>query len=199
LTADNGGRISIFSGKSYDFTVNHDFPDGSGLDQHASDYVGRIDFSPASWLDVNYGYRLSDKTFSPQRQDALLSFGAPVFRPSFRYIETYQMNTANEAMERVRQITLGLSSRFAKYWTLTGTHTQSFDPQPGPRSTGAALTYVDECFAFGINLSHDDTNRVDISSGTSVAFHFYLKNLGGLHTDSASNIAFPAEFRQPTQ
>jgi hypothetical protein len=45
-------------------------------------------------------------------------------------------------------------------------------------------------------VSHDDTNRIDISSGTSVALHFFLKNLGGIHTDSVSGISFPTEFRQ---
>jgi hypothetical protein len=58
------------------------------------------------------------------------------------------------------------------------------------------LSYVDECLGFGMNVGHDDTNRVDISSGTSVSFHLFLKNLGGMHTDSVGGVNFPAEFRQ---
>ncbi len=195
LTTDSGARLGIFNGRSYNFTANRNFSEVSGLDGHASDYVGRIDFSPASWLEANYGYRMAKEDFSPERQDAFISVGAPVFRPSFRYIKAYQLNTQTNAMEPVRQITFGLSSAFAKYWSFSGSHVQSFDPQPGPRTTTAAVTYVDECFAFGISVAHDNTNRVDISSGTSIGFHFYLKNLGGLHTDSTSNIAFPATFR----
>ncbi len=190
ITADNGARIDIFGGQSYNFIANNDFSDMSGLRAHASDYVGRIDFSPAAWLNANYGFRLSRKDFAPQRQDAYISAGVPLFRPSARYIQAYTYDLP------VRQITLGLTSTFAKYWTLSGTHVHAFDPQPGTRSNGIALSYLDECFAFGINMSQDFTNRLDISSGTSIAFHFYLKNLGGLHTDSISGIVFPAEFRQ---
>jgi LPS-assembly protein len=196
VTTDSGARVDVFGGESYDFTANGDFPDMSGLNKHASDYVGRIDLSPAKWFDANYGFRLAQSDFSPQRQDVYVSAGAPVFRPSVRYIEASQIDTTTNLMQPVRQITFGLTSTFAKYWTVTGNHTQSFDPQPGPRNSSIAITYVDECFAFGINVSHDDTDRVDVSSGTSVAFHFYLKNLGGLHTDSVSGTTFPANFRQ---
>ena len=159
-------------------------------------YVGRVDFSPAQWLNANYGFRLAESNLSPQRQDALVSAGVPVFRPSVRYIQAYESNTTTNLTDQVRQITIGISSKFAKYWGITGSHVQAFDPQPGARNSGVALTYIDECFAFGVNLSRDNTSRMDVSSGTSVAFHFFLKDLGGLHTDSASSINFPAEFRQ---
>jgi LPS-assembly protein len=196
ITTDTGARIDVFGGESYNFGSNNDFPDLSGLNARASDYVGRIDFSPAKWFDSNYGFRLSENNFSPQRQDAYISAGAPVFRPSVRYVQAYEYDTTTDLIDQVRQITLGFSSTFAKYWTVAGSHLQAFDPSPGPRTTNVAVTYVDECFAFGVNVSHDDTNRLDISSGTSVAFHFYLKNLGSLHTDSVGHITFPAEFRQ---
>jgi LPS-assembly protein len=196
ITADNGARIDIFGGESYNFSSNPELSATSGIAGHASDYVGRIDLSPSKWMNANYGFRLSQKDLAPERQDAYLSVGAPVFRPSVRFIQAYQLDSTTNAYNQVRQITFGFSSAFAKYWALTGSHTQSFNPQPGPRDSSLALTYNDECFAFGINLTHDNTNRADISSGTSVAFHFYFKNLGGLHTDSGSGISFPAEFRQ---
>jgi len=196
FTFDSGARVDVFGGESYDFTTNNDFPEMSGLNSHASDYVGRVDFSPAEWLNANYGFRLAQSDLSPQRQDALVSVGEPIFKPSARYIQAYETDLTTGLIDQVRQVTLGISSTFEKFWTVTGTHTQAFDPSPGPRNTGVAVTYVDECIAYGVNLSRDDTSRVDISSGTSVSFHLFLKNLGGMHTDSASGINFPAEFRQ---
>jgi LPS-assembly protein len=196
LTADSGARLDVFGGESYDFTANSEFQDLSGLNSHPSDYVGRIDFEPAKWLNVNYGFRLAQDTFSPQRQDASASFGESVFRPTVRYIQAYQTDTTTNLVGQVRQVTVGFSSKFSKYWTLSGTQLQAFDPSPGPRNTSVSLAYVDECFAFGITGVKNYTNRADISSGTSVVFHVYLKNLGGSGTDSVSNIQFPAQFRQ---
>ena len=196
ITTDSGARIDVFGGESYNFTSDNTFPALSGLNARASDYVGRVDFAPVDWFNANYGFRLAQGDFAPQRQDALVSFGEPIFRPSLRYIEAYETNTTTNLVDQVRQVTISFSSNFTKYWTLSGSHVHAFDPQPGSRSTGLALTYVDECVAFGVNVNRNDMTRADVSSGTSVAFHLYLKNLGGMHTDSSSNITFPAEFRQ---
>jgi LPS-assembly protein len=217
VTTDSGGRIDIFGGESYDFSSNSQFPEQSGLTNHFSDYVGRVDFSPANWFNANYGFRLAESDFSPQRQDAYISTGVPIFRPWARYIQAYEDDIStsdatdafgniipNETIttnqiEQVRQVTVGFSSNFSKYWAINANHVQAFDPSPGPRSDSLVLTYVDECLAFGVTLSHDDTNRLDLSSGTSASFHLYLKNLGGIHTDSATGATFPAEFRQTDQ
>lgn len=198
ITTDSGGRVDIFGGESYDFSSNSTLPESSGLNNHFSDYVGRIDFEPVKWFNANYGFRLSEADFSPQRQDAYMAVGVPAFQPSARYIQAYQNDPTTGLVDQVRQVTLGFSSTFAKYWTLSGSHVQAFDPSPGPRSDSLALTYVDECLGFGINVARNDTSRLDLSSGTSVAFHLYLKNLGGIHTDSA-NVTFPAQFRQTDQ
>ncbi len=195
LTADNGARIGMFGGQSYNFSKNDDFPGLSGLRDKVSDYVGRVDFSPASWMDLNYGFRLDHDTLAAQRQDALLSVGAPVFRPYIRYISAYQTETTG-TVANVEQATIGFDSRFAKYWLLHGDHTRSFKPQPGPRSSALTFGYIDECLVFGVTVSHNDTERADLSAGTSAVFHLYLKNLGGVHTDSFTDAQFPAEFRQ---
>jgi LPS-assembly protein len=196
ITTDSGARIDVFGGESYNFTADNEFPAQSGLNGHSSDYVGRIDFAPAQWINANYGFRLAQSDFSPQRQDAYVSAGVPIFRPSVRYIEAYQIDPTTNLIELGQQVVLGFSSHFAKYWTFNIAHTQAFDPDPGPRTSSLNMTYVDECLAYGMTLSKDDTNRADISSGTSATFHLYLKNLGGFATDSASGIQFPTEFRQ---
>jgi LPS-assembly protein len=195
ITAENGARLDIFGGQSYDFSKNNDFPGLSGLHDQISDYVGRIDFSPGPWLDLNYGARLDHNSFNPQRQDARLSFGVPEFRPSLQYISAFQTETTG-IVDQVKEATLGFSSNFTKYWTFTASHTQAFQPDPGPRTSAATLTYNDECFIIGVTVSHNDTDRADVSSGTSATFHFYLKNVGGVHTDSFTRAQFPAEFRQ---
>jgi LPS-assembly protein len=196
ITTDTGARVDIFGGESYDFTANSDFPALSGLNSHASDYVGRVDFSPVDWFNANYGFRLAQSDLSPQRQDALVSFGVDAFRPSIGYLEAFEDNTATGTIDQVRQITVGFTSKFAKYWTFSGSHLQAFDPQPGPRNSSVTLNYVDECFATGVTVANNETNRIDLSSGTSVVFHVFLRNLGGTGTDSTSNVSFPTQFRQ---
>jgi LPS-assembly protein len=197
ITGDGGARIDMFGGESYTFNVNQDFPGESGLHDNTSDYVGRIDFVPASWFSLNYGARLDHETFNPQRQDANLSVGVPLFRPWMRYISAFQTETTG-IVDQVKETTIGFDSHFAKYWGIHADYTQAFSPDPGPRSADVGFSYIDECFIFGVMVSQTETNRVDLNSGTSVMFHLYLRNIGGVHTDSSSGTAanFATQYRQ---
>lgn len=195
VTLNNGAKVDMFGGQSHDFSRNTLFPSDSGLADNSSDYVGRIDFLPVNWFNANYGFRLNQKTFSPERQDAVVSLGRPLFRPYARYISARQTQTSG-LQNVVEEATLGFSSTFASYWTLAGSHTQAFQPQPGSRGTNLSLNYADECFVFGVGANHDDTQRADISSGTSIIFHFFLKNVGGVHTDGTTAGNFNPQFRK---
>ena len=195
LTTDSGGRVDIFGGQSYDFSRNSSFAPTSGLHDHVSDYVGRVGFIPNKYVDMNYSFRLDHKTFEPQREYAQASVGVPLFRPYARYSSGYSLGTAG-TIEKIDDATFGFDSHFLKYWTFHLDHVQGFDPGPGPRSTEATLGYGDECFVAAVTVSQNDTTQAGLSSGTSVLFHFFLRNLGGIHTDSALSGNFPAEFRQ---
>ena len=197
ITGDNGARVEMFGGQSYSFASNDAFPTESGLRSQTSDYVGRIDVRPNEWISGNYGFRLDHTTLTPQRQDALLSVGAPIFRPQVRYLSGYVTDTLGKVVNN-EEINFGFSSSFAKYWQVTGAHTQAFSPQPGPRTSSVGVSYTDECYIFSLGVSHDNTNRIDIQSGTSVMFHMFLRNVGGLHTDSftPTESSFPTQFRQ---
>lgn len=195
LTTDSGARLDMFGGESYSFTRDGTFPKASGLGGHASDYVGLVDFSPGEWLNVDYGFRFKQSDWSPQTQDVHLDFGAPIFRPSLRYLLAHQ-TTTDGTLGTIEEGIVGFSSTIFKYWTFSATHTQGFQPAPGPRATAGMISYQDECFIFGVEVLQDDTNRLDVRSGTSVMFHLFLKNIGGVHTDSFTGATFPAQFRQ---
>ena len=192
--ADGGAHFDAFGGQSYNFTGNNQFPTLSGLEDRSSDYVGRISASPGPWLDTDYGFRFSHQDLSPEAEDAHVSFGTSVFRPSLRYVLAYQTETTG-VVGTTEELIPAFSSVFAKYWTLAGSYTHAFKPEPGPRQVALGLSYADECFNSGITLQRDYTDRFDVKSGTSVLFHVYLKNLGGTHTDSAMP-TFPTKFRQ---
>ncbi len=195
INTDDGMRVEMFGGASYDFSKNDQFPGFSGLRDQGSDYVGRIDFIPANWISLNYGTRLDHSTFATQSQDALLSVGAPLFRPYLRYISAYETETTG-LVDQDKEATVGFDSHFLKYWGLHADYTQSFSPDPGPRNANLTLSYTDECFLFGVTAQHNQITRADVSSGTSIVFHFYLRNVGGLHTDSFAQPTFASQFRQ---
>jgi len=195
ITTDSGGRIDFFGGQSYAFTPNDSFTTQSGLASHQSDWVGRLGFTPTDWFDLNYGFRLDRKSLSPQQQYAALSVGAPVFRPYVNYTSGFSFGS-NGVFQKIDNGTVGFTSTFAKYWNLRIEHAQGFDPDPGPRTSDASLAYSDECFNYSLTVSQSDTQNVGINSGTSVLFHFFLRNIGGLETDGATAGSFPTNLRK---
>lgn len=191
VNGDNGARVEMLGGQVFRLNKDNTFPDGSGLTERFSDYVGRIDITPNKWADLNYGFRLDQQTADFKRQEIQLSAGPREFRPFGNYLMVKQVELSDQSIvDRVQEVTFGFSSTFLKYYTLAASHRQAFEPAPGPRSTGISLTYQDECFQFGLTGSRDDTNRLDLRSGTSIVFHFYLKNIGGVHTDSVTSGSF---------
>lgn len=195
ITTDSGGRVDMFGGQSYDFERNSAFSSITGLHDKASDYVGQINLVPTNWFTMNYGFRLDHKTLEPQREYAYISAGNSLFRPYARYSSGHSLT--NQIIEKVDDASVGFDSHFAKYWGLHFEHVQGFDPQPGARSASFSISYADECYIFAISASQNYTQQLGgINPGSSVFFHMFLRNLGGIHTDSTTSATFPTEFRQ---
>lgn len=183
VIADNGARVDMVGGQVFRLKRDDSFTENSGLRQRSSDYVGRIDIAPSKWFDANYGFRLDQHNMDFARQELQASAGADVFRPYVSYLSNEQTDSSTNTEEQVEEITVGLVSRFANYWTLSAAHKQAITPAPGPRSTSVSLTYQDECFTTGVTAKQDHTDRLDIQAGQSILFRFYLKNIGGLSTE----------------
>lgn len=186
------GSATIFVGQSHRFTDQSDYPTGSGLDTQVSDYVGRINLSPANWFDANYGFRLDHDSLSPRRHSLNLSAGIPEFRPYITY--TYsneQIDKSAGTQSEVEQATIGFSSRINDYWSLTTAHQQAFYPDPGARTTLAILSYHDECFTFDTVMRRDFTDEQGVdNTGTTVFFRLVFKNIGEFILPSLSTGMF---------
>ena len=187
--ADGGGRIDLLTGQTYRLKANDQFPSDSGLRDQASDYVGRIDIVPGPWMDLNYGFLLKKNNLSPERQEVRGSAGVPEFRPFVNYLSIDQ-TLVNGVKTPLEEITAGFSSTVYKYYTFTVATDHAFRPDPGTRKLSLSADYRDECFSFGLTAQRDNTVRTDVSTGDSIIFHFYLRNIGGLQTDSVTTPSY---------
>jgi LPS-assembly protein len=182
------GSASLFLGQSHRLTDASGFKVGSGLEDHVSDYVGRLDLQPADWLDVNYGFRIDHDTLKPRRHSLNASAGVPLLRlgTSYTFVDQTSSRTAT-TLDRVEQATFSLNSNFAANWGLGISHVQAMEPQPGPRSTLATLTYGDECLIFQTILRRDFTTSSNgVKDGNTLFFRFVFKNVGEFKTPSIS-------------
>ncbi|TCH99112.1 LPS-assembly protein LptD [Roseococcus sp. SYP-B2431] len=69
----NGGRVEGLVGRSYRIAGTNNLPAGQGLDERASDWVGRATFSPVSWLEILGRARLDGETGAHRASEAVAS------------------------------------------------------------------------------------------------------------------------------
>ncbi|BAI72080.1 organic solvent tolerance protein [Azospirillum sp. B510] len=177
----NQGSGALFLGQSLRLSDSSaGFTGDTGLQNRVSDYVGRLDLRPADWLDVNYGFRIDHDTFRPRRHSLNASAGFPLLRLSTSYTYVDQTTTRNaQTRNRVEQATFGLSSQFTDHWGIGITHTQAMEPQPGPRSSQAVLSYNDECLVFQTVAQRDYTiSTTGEKDGNTIFFRLVFKNVG---------------------
>ncbi|MDE2581585.1 MAG: LPS-assembly protein LptD [Rhodospirillales bacterium] len=83
-----GTALDGLIGQSFRTAPDPVFPVGSGLHGTVSDIVGRLSFTPASWLDLTYRTRLDHRTLATRMADATASVGGPKFQVTGGYLYT---------------------------------------------------------------------------------------------------------------
>lgn len=69
----NGGRVEGLVGRSYRIAGSNSLPAGQGLDERASDWVGRATFSPVSWIEILGRARLDGESGQHRASEAVAS------------------------------------------------------------------------------------------------------------------------------
>ncbi len=182
------GSASLFLGQSFRLVDTTAFGGGTGLEDRQSDYVGRLDLTPAGWLDLNYSFRIDHETLKPRRHSLNASAGVPEFRLSTAY--TYVDQTQDRSIQgrdQVEQATFAFGSQFLPYWSASLAHVQAMRPDAGPRASMAVLTYQDECLIFQTIARRDyTTGPTGETDGNTIFMRFVFKNVGEVRTPGIS-------------
>lgn len=190
----DGGSATLFLGQSYRLIKDVGlYPTGSGLDDHFSDYVGRVQIQPNEWFDLSYGFRYDKDTLKPRKHEISASFGAPIFkiRANYEYLARRgDPVVPGRFHPEDEYATVGFSTNLRRYWSLAALHAQAFSPNPGPRTSALALTYQDECFTFQTIGQRDFTKRPGVDPGTTIYFRLIFKNLGEVQSPTLSSALF---------
>ena len=179
-------RGSLFLGQSYRIDDGDTvFPEGSGLEEDASDIVGRLSLTAGTYFDIDWRFRLDPENWEGRRQEITATGGVPQFRLSSTY--TFIDELAGTGFDGDREeIVLGASSRLSEYWEASASFRRDL-AEDANRDARFGLTYADECFTFSTVVRRDFTENRDRSEGVSVFFTIGFRNLGEpLTLDTAS-------------
>ncbi len=172
---EGGGSTSLLFGQSYRYKVDDTFANGTGLEDHFSDIVGRVHASPGSMLDILYRTRLSKSNLEARRNEIDLSTGAPALRLSTRYAY-FDRQEGSEFPGR-EEISGTLSSQLNKTWSSSMVATRDLEENDF-RAISLDLTYEDECFLFSTNLKRTFFENQELHPENSIVFRILFKTLG---------------------
>ncbi|MCF8479398.1 MAG: LPS assembly protein LptD [Rhodospirillum sp.] len=154
------------------------FGQGSGMENNMSDIVGRLRYNYGSYFTASYGTQLDADTFEPTRHELTASTGTSLLSGSLTYLYAKQTaTTTGDSIAERNQISGSLGTRFARYWSATGSHTYSINLNE-PVSTSLTLNYEDECIRVQTLFTRDHTEKFGEEAGTSFLVNLSLKTLG---------------------
>jgi LPS-assembly protein len=172
---DDGGYSTIFAGQSFRFREDTTFGEGTGLKEHISDFVAKIQISPGEYYSLLYRTRMDKEDFTFDRNELSLSAGAELLKFSTQY--RMFRKQANSEFDDREDISLGLNSQFSEYWR--GSFSWLHDLEAGEtRSMAFGTTYEDECLIYNAKITRSFFEDRDLRPVDAIVFNISFKTLG---------------------
>ena len=178
LYEDDGSQARVFFGQSYRFDDDNNYPDGSGLEDNYSDYVGsfQMNFNDPN-IFVDYRFQLDNDNLSPQRHELQASGNLSAFTFGARY--TYAAGIPGTLYPDSReQMYVSGNYRFNPNWNFESNVLYDLGEEPGLRKARAGFGYTDDCFNFGLYGGRSVTDRTTGESEVTLLARIGFKYLG---------------------
>ena len=150
------------------------FAEGTGLDEHLSDVVGRIRLVPQNDIDVSYRFRLDHEDLNHKRHELDLRIGPPALNLDLTYL--FDDFSTAEFDDR-EELSFRLKSQLNENWFIKGGHRRNLENDE-PLETAFGLTYQDECFLITFEAKRTYYEDREIDEEDSVMVKLEFKFLG---------------------
>lgn len=178
----DGSFLDVFAGQSRRFNdEDNPFPEGSGLYNQSSDYVGEISAQYQGKYALNYRTQIDSENMSSQRHELYsnLNFGRFSLQTQYLYANALGNTDLDESRE---QIANDIGYYFSTNWRGRIGATQDLGQDPGLRQAYAGLDYFGQCISWSFEAQRNLTDDASGDSDTEFLFRLGLKNLGEFQT-----------------
>ena len=184
----DGNLGSIFVGQSYRIKKNDDFNRDTGLHDHFSDIVGRINIEPSDSINALYRFRLDKENLGLRRSELQTTLGPPIFRLGINHLQVKQKDwddvvDPDDKFEDREELSLELTSQVTSRWKI-GINTRRNLAEHSSLSHGAFLIYKNDCLELQTDYRRDFTRNKDIHPSDTLFLRLILKTLGEVKTSS---------------
>jgi LPS-assembly protein len=184
-----GLRIKSTIGQSYRLeSQNEIFPNGTGLSERVSDFVGRTEVRVGNLVSFTHRYRLDKDNFIVRRNEIDAAVGSARTYLEIGYLRLNRNITTVEDLADREELRVAGRIAFARNWSVFGSgifSLSSADDNPfftlegfEPIRTRVGVAYQDECMEFGATFRRDFVTAGDALRGNTFQIFFALRNLG---------------------
>lgn len=184
-----GWRVKTNVGQSYRLTNEEEiFPDGTGLSDRFSDFVGRTEVRYRNFVSFTHRFRIDKDNLAVRRNEFDATVGSQRNYIELGYLRLNRnIQTVEDLIDREE---LRAAARFTigRNWSVFGSgvfnltdedEDQVFTPDGfEPIRTRLGIAYRDDCIEFGATWRRDFITFGDAEQGNSFQVFFALRNLG---------------------
>tara|TARA_A100001391_G_scaffold7621_6_gene4946 strand:+ start:29024 stop:31282 length:2259 start_codon:yes stop_codon:yes gene_type:complete len=184
-----GWRISSTIGQSYRLSTEPVlFPDGTGLTERFSDFVGRTEVRYRDFFKLVHRFRLDKDDFAIRRAEVDATLGSDRTYVELGYLRLNRnIELDFEDLQDREEVRVAGRIAFANYWSVFGSAVVNLtdaaeDPTLAsdgfePLRTRLGIAYADDCLEMGFTWRRDYIELADARSGNSFQLYFSLRNL----------------------
>jgi LPS-assembly protein len=165
----------------------NEFPNGTGLSQTASDFVGRSNLKFGSLFEITHRFRVDRHSFAVRRNEIDVQIGSRDTYATIGYLKLNR-NIQIEDLEDRAELRVGGRVAFARFWSAFGSGIIDLTtPKDNPNATGngfkavrhrIGVEYEDECFRLGVSWRRDYIGDRDFRAGNTFLLTLAFKTLG---------------------
>jgi LPS-assembly protein len=180
---NRGGESADFLlAQSYQLHPEAVFPQGSGLDHHASDIVGRSRLSPSGNFSVQYSFRADEDKLTLRRSEITTSVGPKPLNLTNSYVFYDRLNPSSLYDAR-EELDTTLTAQLSHYWSTQFYTAQSLGSKAAPLQTSLKVIYEDECFSIITEGGSLHTTVNNFVAGHYLTLSINFKTLGQIPVD----------------
>jgi len=167
--------------------TGNEFPQGTGLSDAASDFVGRTNLKLGSLFEITHRFRVDRHNFAVRRNEIDIAIGDRRTYATIGYLRLNR-NIQLEDLQDRSELRVGGRIAFARFWSAFGSAIVDLTTiNDNPTATGngyqpvrhrIGVEYEDECFRIGISWRRDYVGDRDFRAGNTFLLSLAFKTLG---------------------